>query len=166
MSSNNWIIIIVAVLVVGFLVWLVARQIHENYLASDPMLHELRRSVSPLFAKDKKYVGILEPINGRNVMDEIGLYRGNKSYTINKEKVFLCLKNDKNEYYNKQVLLHIILHELSHVINDEIGHGEKFHDIFDALLAEAVKCGIYDPNVDIPLDYCANGDAEVEEDIV
>ena len=52
------------------------------------------------------------------------------------------------------MLLYVLLHEISHVICDEVGHTEKFSEIFDAVLEEATKMKIYDPNIPIINDYC------------
>ena len=52
------------------------------------------------------------------------------------------------------MLLYVLLHELSHVLCDEVGHTEKFHEIFDQILAEANKQGIYDNSYSIIQDYC------------
>ena len=50
-------------------------------------ISELKEKVQPLFSKEKKYTGILSRINDRDVISEISLYKGDKSYTINKHKI-------------------------------------------------------------------------------
>ena len=40
-----------------------------------------------------------------------------------KQKVYLCLKDENNEYYNDNMLIYVALHELAHVLCDEIGHA-------------------------------------------
>jgi hypothetical protein len=112
-------------IIIGFIIFLIILQIEEYKLQDDPILKQLRQKVSPIFKK-KNFTGILEPINKRDIMDEISLYKGDKSYTINKQKVFLCLKDEKDEYYQFNMLLYVLLHEISHVICDEIGNTDKF----------------------------------------
>ena len=77
-----------------------------------------------------------------------------KSYTINKEKVYLCLKDENNEYYNKNMLLYVLLHEYAHVLNKSVGHNEEFQEIFDNVLDKAIQAGIYNPAIPTIDDYC------------
>ena len=140
-------------LIIGFVLWLVVMQIQEYYQQDDPILKVLLEKVKPIFEGDN-YSGLLTELNKRNILKEITLYKGDKSYTINKQKVYLCLKDEHGEYYNTNMLTYVLLHELSHVICDEIGHTEKFHDIFKEVLKEAKKLKIYDSNIPIIKDYC------------
>lgn len=154
-TKSTWIYtIILFIIIIAFMGWLIVMQVREYYLQDDPKLRELREIIKPLFERDSYYSGMLEPLNDKNIMNEITLYKGDKSYTINKQKIFLCLKDEKHEYYNTNMLVYVLLHEISHVICDEVGHTEKFNKIFDELLSEASKLGVYDPNVPIIQDYC------------
>lgn len=145
----------VIITVVAVLVIYITTQVMEEFnLQDDPILPELKSKISPLFSKDVKYSGILDVINKRDILNEVGLYKGNKSYTINKEKIFLCLKDKNEEYYDTNMLIYVLLHEISHALCDEIGHTKKFNDIFNALLKEAVKKDIYDDTKEIIQDYC------------
>jgi hypothetical protein len=92
-------------------------------------------------------------------MKETDLYRGDKSYTINKERVYLCLKDEHNQYYPLNMLIYVLAHELSHVISRSIGHTDEFHAIFEQLLVELTDAGIYDPSQEILTDYCHAGDS-------
>ena len=65
--------IILFMLIVGGIVWLAVTQIEEFTLQSDPKLKVLKEKIEPLFSSDKKYYGILEPLNNRkNILNEIG----------------------------------------------------------------------------------------------
>jgi hypothetical protein len=88
------------------------------------------------------------------VINELEIYVGDKSYTINKEKIFLCLKDKNDQYYDSNMLVYVLLHELSHVLNDEVGHGAKFQRIFDEVLEQATEAGIYDPDRPLIQNYC------------
>ena len=88
------------------------------------------------------------------LVNELEIYVGDKSYTINKEKIFLCLKDKNEKYYDSNMLVYVLLHELSHVLNDEVGHGEKFQRIFNEVLEKATEEGIYDPNKPLIQNYC------------
>lgn len=121
---------------------------------TDPKLDEIKNIISPLFGPNKYHDGALQALNSRDILDEIRLYKGNKSYTINKEKVFICLKDRNNNYYDTNMLVYVTLHELAHVINPTVGHDSSFHQVFDKLLLEAEKMKIYDPNMNIDSNYC------------
>lgn len=85
---------------------------------------------------------------------ELEYFHDKKSYTINKEKIYLCIKDEHGEYYDENMLIYASLHELGHVLCDEIGHTDKYWAIFDNLLEKAAKLGIYDPNAPINPEYC------------
>lgn len=77
-----------------------------------------------------------------------------KSYTINKHDMHLCLEDIDGEYYNDNILIYVILHELAHVFCDEIGHTDKYFGIFNKLIEIADRVGIYDKKVMLPSEYC------------
>jgi len=139
---------------VGFLIFCLTQYIEDFSLQGDPKIEEIKLKIAPLFSKNIKHTGILEVINNRDIMNEIDIYKGDKSYTINKEKVYLCLKDEHGEYYNDNLLIFVTLHELSHVISDTIGHDKKFNNIFDQLLKKATELNIYDPKLPIDQNYC------------
>jgi hypothetical protein len=133
---------------------LIVEQIEEYSLQDDPKLMEIKTAIEPLFSKNIKYTGILDVINKRDIFNELTFYKGNKSYTINKEKVFLCLKDKQDNYYDMNTLIFVTLHEISHSLCDEIGHTAKFNKIFDELIKKAAEMKIYDPKQSIVQDYC------------
>lgn len=155
-----------AVLGVGLiilLVYMINKQVKEQYVQNDPVLQELDRKFREFFGKERYWEYPLDSLNRRNVMDEIDLYRGNKSYTINKEKVYLCLKDENKQYYNQNMLTYVLAHEIAHVINNEVGHTEKFNNIFEALLTKMSQEGLYDRTKQIDDEYCALGDDEIKQ---
>ena len=86
---------------------------------------------------------------------DIPITEDGQSYTINKQEIYLCLRDEKNRvYYNDNMLVYVLLHELSHVLCKSIGHTEEFHAIFDQLLQEAVAEGIYNDSEPPSEDYC------------
>jgi len=151
--------------IAGFIIFIVSlliyNQIYEHYCQNDEKLKEIKDVFERFFNSQKNWEGPLEVLNQKKIMNEIMLYRGEKSYTINKEKVYICLKDEKGKYYSDNTLYYVIGHELSHVICDEIGHTEKFHFIFEALLEKMEKAGIYNSKIPITQDYCKNGDPEM-----
>lgn len=70
---------------------------------------------------------------------------GSTSYTKNKgEKIAICLRNSKTgKIHDMNLLMFVVLHELSHVACDQYGHPEKFWDIFRFILREAIETGTW-----------------------
>ena len=147
--------IILIFVIIILIILLISFQLKENYLQNDPILTELKHDLIPVFDKKQNtYTGNLSKLNDIDIWNEISLYSGDKSYTINKEQVFLCLKDENGEYYNKNMLLYVLLHELAHVINNEVGHGAKFNEINNELLALATEKGVYNPSIPVIQNYC------------
>lgn len=88
------------------------------------------------------------------VVEGLNFYEGEKSYTINKKDVYICMKDENGQYYDPNFLTFVILHEISHALCDEIGHTPKFMDIFEQVLQRAAQLGIYDPNAPKIANYC------------
>lgn len=87
-------------------------------------------------------------------LTQVQVFSGNKSFTIDKKEIFLCLRDENGNYYDDNMLTYVLLHELSHVMCDEIGHTKKFFDIFDQVLAYAESKGVYDSSQPIVKNYC------------
>jgi hypothetical protein len=130
--------IAIIVLLFGVMVYVVAIQVREYYQQTDPMLKIIKDTLSPLHEKVK----------------DLQFFQGDKSYTINKKKIYMCLRDENGDYYHDNMLLFVVLHELAHVLCDEIGHTNKFQQIFQVLLDDAVKLGIYDPEIEPVQNYC------------
>lgn len=111
----------------------------EGYKKDDPMLHVLKNKIRPLHPDMVDYIILLEDT---------------KSYTINKKKIYLCLKDENGDYYDDNMLVFVAIHELAHVLCDEIGHTDKFQKIFQELLNKAADLQIYDPSVAPIQNYC------------
>lgn len=150
-------------LVISFLY---ASNIEEDFDLLDsqePKLVLLHEKLRPLFTEEVSYKGtILEDImttqTKRRLQNEITLSKGKKSYTLNKEDIYLCLKDENDKYYEDNMLIYVLLHEVSHSICDEIGHTEKFHKIFHALTQKAIELKIYDDKIPLIRNYCLYND--------
>lgn len=143
MNAKSIIVYSLVIALVVILVYLIQNQIREYHLQDDPVLKTLKE--------------ILKPIHP--MMGTLKLYKGDKSYTINKERVFLCLKDEHGEYYPLNMLIYVLLHECAHILNTyDIGHTEKFHEIFEQLLDRATKLGVYNPSIPVLNNYCTYND--------
>lgn len=144
----------IIIILVGYIVY---DQINEHFNDRDPKLNELKNKLEILINQpNKNWTGHLEGLNNRNILNEIKLYVGSKSYTINKSRIYMCLKNSNEQYYDDNSLMFVLLHEISHVICKSIGHTDEFHKIFDELLVEAEKVGIYNSMIPMIKNYCGH----------
>jgi hypothetical protein len=141
-SVNKTLIITGALLLLGGIIWWVTFCVKEHHLQDDPMLYKLKHIMEPLHHEVKT----------------LKLYKGDKSYTINKQKIYLCLRDEHGDYYPTNMLIYVLIHEFAHYLNKEdIGHTEKFHQIFDQLLDKAHELGIYNPSIPPLENYCMHG---------
>lgn len=68
------------------------------------------------------------------------------SYSVNKgEKIVMCLRSreDETKLADINTLAYVALHELAHVMTEEVGHTPAFWDNFRELLNVAVEDGLY-----------------------
>ena len=77
-----------------------------------------------------------------------------QAFTINKKKVYICLKDDKQQYYSDNMLTYVILHELAHVFSKSFDHTLEWEMIFTNLLKRCEQARIYDPKQPIVANYC------------
>jgi hypothetical protein len=83
------------------------------------------------------------------------------SYTVNKgDRMYICLRDkaDPNQLVDENILLYVLLHEISHIANYAgWQHEALFWRVFKFILHEAVLANIYRP-VDYskyPVMYCS-----------
>jgi hypothetical protein len=90
-------------------------------------------------------------------LSEGGTEVGYTSYSVNKgEKIVMCLRQPDERFVEENVLVYVAVHELGHLMTDEVGHTPKFWANFKRLAAEAVAIGVY-TRVDFgdkPEPYC------------
>lgn len=68
------------------------------------------------------------------------------SYSVNKgEKIVLCLRSRDvtNELENQNIIMYVAIHELAHLMTEEVGHTPSFWANNRLLLEEAVLLGLY-----------------------
>jgi hypothetical protein len=80
------------------------------------------------------------------------------SYTVDKEKVFMCLRqrNTKEELVSENTLVFVALHEMAHMGTSTIGHSPDFWNNFAWLLTQAEELGVYEYTdfAAHPVEYC------------
>jgi hypothetical protein len=90
-------------------------------------------------------------------VSEGGTEMGYTSYSVNKgEKIVMCLRQKDNAFVDDNILVYVAVHELGHLMTEEVGHTDTFWKNFRFLLEEAVAIGVYS-KVDFasdPQPYC------------
>ena len=82
--------------------------------------------------------------NSRNIIENTpgGQYT---AYSVNKgEQLALCLRDAKDDtFIELNLIIFVAIHEIAHVMTDEVGHTKQFWNNMRYLLEEGEKIGIY-----------------------
>jgi|TARA_B110000977_G_scaffold201411_1_gene295879 hypothetical protein len=80
------------------------------------------------------------------------------AYSVNKgEQLALCLRDAKDDtFIELNLIIFVAIHEIAHVMTDEVGHTKKFWDNMRYLLEKGEKIGVYRPEdySKTPKNYC------------
>lgn len=129
--------ILLIVIIIFMFIWYFFKIHYENYLENEPTVMRLKNRLIPIFPE-------LAPVK---------LMKGGSSYTINKQKIYLCTEFN-GTMYDDNMLTYVILHELAHTLCSEIGHGTRFQTIFNSLLNRATRHNLFDPSRPRSENYC------------
>ena len=109
----------------------------------------LTRLVEHVYTHDTNREGVQQlkrNFNSRNITENTpgGKYT---AYSVNKgEQLAICLRNIKDDtFINDNLIYFVSIHEMSHVMTDEIGHTSKFWNNMAYLLKQAHELGFYTP---------------------
>jgi hypothetical protein len=64
-----------------------------------------------------------------------------RTYTIDKQKIYVVSEKSNGEKYNQDTLLFVILHEVAHILSPEVHHTKGFHQIEKRLHNAAMDLG-------------------------
>jgi len=87
---------------------------------------------------------------------------GLTSYTEDKNRLVLCLRRKeadaagRHPLHDPNTMMFVVIHELTHMMNDSWGHPADFWVLFKFMLQNAAEAGVYSP-VDYsrhPVVYC------------
>jgi len=118
-------------------------ELRENY--QDDKLDTLVKHIKTVFSlrnTDSEHDNnILKELKLDKVIDNQALtFDGHdESYTINKKKVHICMKDENDKYYEDDMLMYVLLHELAHCKCKSIGHTDEFHGILENIYYIARK---------------------------
>lgn len=107
--------------------------------------------------KDNKYKRLVKRYNPETLNENLEK-NDYKAYSLNKgEEIVICIREDDNTLIkDKNTILFVIIHELSHIMTKETGHPPIFWENMNILLKKADEIGIYnliDYNK-YPTNYC------------
>jgi|688.fasta_scaffold291896_3 hypothetical protein len=88
---------------------------------------------------------------------DLSFEASNESFTEDKKRVYLCLKDENGKYYDYNMIMYVCLHELAHAFSnsvDENHTGEEFKENFRKLLKKGEEVGIYNPSLPLNYEYC------------
>jgi hypothetical protein len=137
------------------------RKLPDKQQAADMLSRingDLTRLVNSLKMEDREGVEQLKDYFDPNNITENGPNGKYKAYSVNKgEQLSLCLRNAKtDEFLDMNIIIFVAIHELAHIMTDEIGHTKKFWDNMKFLLEKGIILNMYIPvnYKDNPEDYC------------
>jgi hypothetical protein len=89
----------------------------------------------------------------------VDIYEDSQSHTVNKKKVFVCIRDENGNYYDENMLVYVLCHEYAHVLSSTITqphapHDDEFNKWFELLLSRAEKMGLFNPHKPMPNTYC------------
>jgi hypothetical protein len=123
------------------------------------ILVELNKNVLQLlsYIKDEDKEGIKDLLNNYrpDSLSENLENRSLQAYSLNKgEEICLCLREPDNELEiidDMNTLMFVLIHELSHLMTDDLGHTNKFWNNMSYLLKKADEINLYKQ-----IDYSSN----------
>lgn len=73
---------------------------------------------------------------------------GHKTFTLNFQRISICLRKKSGEFYDMNTLQFVMMHELSHIAALEKNHDDYFWLVFKFILQSAANLVEY-----VPVDY-------------
>ena len=79
----------------------------------------------------------------------------NASFTEDKKKIFVCVKNKKGKFFSENDMMYVMLHEYAHATtkDKENPHGPKWKANFQRYLKIAEEMGLYNPAEKLSAEY-------------
>ena len=106
--NNKWIIVVILVILILVGWGIYQKKLTDRFLENDPSILRLKNKLLPFFPEIANTL----------------VLKGNKSYTVRKFKIHLCIEDENGRLYDDNMLTYVFLHELAHCLNTkELGHG-------------------------------------------
>ncbi len=120
---------------------------HERFVADDSVRTEidaLRRDIFHILNEKE-----------RRVLSGVTIEAGPKSFTENKKRIVLCMRDSDGRMYGHNSLLYVLMHEVAHALNEnELHHTERFQRTLDDLVKRAVDARLFDDRLPFATNYC------------
>ena len=140
------------------------RNLPDKNEAADKLANigmSLKKLIDSLDEKDKEkgedILRLKESFNSDYITENIpgSMY---VAYSVNKgEELSICIREkDTENFIDNNTIIFVAIHELSHIMTDELGHTELFWDNMKYLLEKGSLVGIY-KKIDYnkyPVMYC------------
>ena len=98
---------------------------------------------------------ILKMSNFKNMNIYENYKKNSTSYIINKKKLYLCIRSKINKkVHDDNILYHVLLHEITHLISPNYGHDFLFRKIFNFLIEISKKLNLYNDSDIKNKEYC------------
>jgi hypothetical protein len=84
-------------------------------------------------------------------------FPGTESYTEDKQKIFICLKDENGRDYPYDELVQVAAHESAHFLSPVIDKEHKtpeFNNLHAELRRRAAALGLFDPQKPVSPSYC------------
>ena len=130
-------------------------QIRKNMLTLNEYLKKNKNNY-------KEHASYIENLNNKiehSIIVESGENAVYTSYSINKgDQIVFCLRSrqETDKLHDINLLMYVVLHEMSHVACPEYGHTDLFKKIFNFLTLRAMELNLYSKisfNTN-PVEYC------------
>ena len=119
------------------------------------------KSSNVIYKDDTDNLMIQKIINDLNKIDSRSsnfyYFSSNESFTENKKNIYLCLRDENNNFYDYNMLIYVAIHELAHALSDSVDVKHEtleFNNNFNYLLNSARSKGIYNPHIPLVNAYC------------
>jgi hypothetical protein len=116
--------------------------------------------ISPLYSSNSKIERLVSRWDSGITIKEIGNMESDAAYVLNKKHMAFCLhntpdplKSNEHNLEDDNLLAYAAIHELAHIMSDEVGHGPEFIENFRILLNFSKNVTYFDKyeNKEIPI---------------
>jgi hypothetical protein len=128
----------------------IVRKLPDRQEAAEVMARINQRLIKVVSHMERKYpkdpdVQRLVRNFNPDALSEGGMEVGFTSYSVNKgEKIVLCIRQSSTDaFVDENVLTYVALHELAHLMTEEVGHPKPFWTNFKRIASQAVAIGVY-----------------------
>lgn len=119
------------------------RQAAADYIAK--VASSLSQVVDHMYTKFPLSVDVqrLQKNFDSKLISEGNIESGYTSFSINKQKIVLCIRQTDKQFVDYNTMIYVSLHELCHLMTKELDHPPQFWKNFKIILEEAILIGVY-----------------------